>query len=68
MPPSWALGNPSGPGGPGQGQRDADSCRALPQGSLRNFRDSVPAEDPSGVCLSREDGLLGGGRGQGLTI
>ncbi len=53
---SFMAGNPSRPGGPGQGEWNADSSCTFPQGSLRDIRNSLFAQDPSGVlaeCMCR---------------
>lgn len=43
------TGDSSGPGGLGQGQRNANSCRSLPQGSFWHLWDPVLAQDQTGV-------------------
>lgn len=53
---SFMAGNPSRPGGPGQGEWNADSSCTFPQGSLWHIRNSLFAQDPSGVlaeCMCR---------------
>ncbi len=53
---SFMAGNPSRPGGPGQGEWNADSGCTFPQGSLRDVWNSLFAQDPSGVlaeCMCR---------------
>jgi len=48
--PSFPPGASFGPGGPGQGQWNANPRRSLPQGSLRHLRDPLLAQDQTGVC------------------
>lgn len=44
-------GDSFGPSGLGQRQWNANPCRSLPQGSLRDLRDTLLAQDQTGVCV-----------------